>query len=409
MKKKELLNEIMGVPKAINPLVEYIYQIALDLIDQQSNYGYEDEGQITYKDPKTGEKTEYETYRTIINKNGDEFNELLVKTSGFSNELEYIKSEEFGLLPLWRPNFMAVIVGIPDELYEKEETIPMEASVNVNELDKKLKNLGKVKVLSNIDIRLDIVTPLDNYRTNKNFLSELKSVISHEILHLYQVYKQVETGKPSHFGKEQFLNMISSNKMMRDLNIPSWNDFLHLVYLHLSYENNARITQLYTKFKELGIDTKEEFLKGLKKTLMWRELKSLEEFDANKFIEEFTLPNPVDGGEVDFAKMLSAVLNGESLDPMERLKSMGINIDSNEEALKSLIVLWNRFIKILSQDLELKGFDFKMTEVPEKALKDPKLFFKFFEDRFKKKADKWKRKIYRVGSLLINGEETTLQ
>ena len=94
---------------------------------------------------------------------------------------------------------------------------------------------------------------------------------------------------------------------------------------------------------------------------------------------------------------------------MDKLKSMGINVDSNEEALKSLIVLWNKFIKILSKDLKSKGLDFKMTEVPEKALKDPKLFFKFFEDRFKKKADKWKRKLYRVASLLVNDDETTLQ
>jgi hypothetical protein len=407
MKKKELLNEIMGVPKAINPLVNHIYEITLNLIDEQTQNGYDAEGEITYKDPNTGEVDNYTSFRTILEFDGYGFNEMLLDVSEFSDIKDYVKSEEFQQLPLWSPNFSLVITAIPDKIYENEGYIPLEASINVNELDKKLKNLGKVKVLSGIDIHLNVITPLDNYRTNKQFLGELKSVISHEVLHVYQVYKQMESGKPSHFGKEHFLNMILSHPMMKDVDILAWRHFLHLIYLHLSYENNARIPQLYNKLKQMGVNTKEGFLEELKKTHIWSDLKELENFDADKFIEDFTLPTP--SGDIDFAKMLSALLSGQSTDPMDKLKSMGINVYSNEEALKSLIVLWNKFIKILSKDLKSKGLDFKMTEVPEKALKDPKLFFKFFEDRFKKKADKWKRKLYRVASLLVNGDETTLQ
>jgi hypothetical protein len=407
MKKKELLNEIMGVPKAINPLVNHIYEITLNLIDEQTQNGYDAEGELTYKDPNTGEVDNYTSFRTILEFDGYGFNEMLLDVSEFSDIKDYVKSEEFQQLPLWSPNFSLVITAIPDKIYENEGYIPLEASINVNELDKKLKNLGKVKVLSGIDIHLNVITPLDNYRTNKQFLGELKSVISHEVLHAYQVYKQMEYGKPSHFGKEHFLNMILSHPMMKDVDIPAWKNFLHLIYLHLSYENNARIPQLYNKLKQMGVNTKEGFLEELKKTHIWSDLKLLENFDADKFIKDFTLPTP--SGEIDFAEMLSALLSGQSTNPMDKLKSMGINVDSNEEALKSLIVLWNKFIKILSKDLKSKGLDFKMTEVPEKALKDPKLFFKFFEDRFKKKADKWKRKLYRVASLLVNDDETTLQ
>ena len=407
MKKKELLNEIMGVPKAINPLVNHIYEITLNLIDEQTQNGYDAEGELTYKDPNTGEVDNYTSFRTILEFDGYGFNEMLLDVSEFSDIKDYVKSEEFQQLPLWSPNFSLVITAIPDKIYEDEGYIPLEASINVNELDKKLKNLGKVKVLSGIDIHLNVITPLDNYRTNKQFLGELKSVISHEVLHTYQVYKQMESGKPSHFGKEHFLNMILSHPMMKDVDIPAWKKFLHLIYLHLSYENNARIPQLYNKLKQMGVNTKEGFLEELKKTHIWSDLKELENFDADKFIKDFTLPTP--SGDIDFAEMLSALLSGQSTNPMDKLKSMGINVDSNEEALKSLIVLWNKFIKILSKDLKSKGLDFKMTEVPEKALKDPKLFFKFFEDRFKKKADKWKRKLYRVASLLVNDDETTLQ
>jgi len=47
--------------------------------------------------------------------------------------------------------------------------------------------------------------------------------------------------------------------------------------------------------------------------------------------------------------------------------------------------------------------------LPEKAKKNPYLFFKFFEKRFHKKAENWKRKLYRIGSLLLQNDEKTLQ
>ena len=86
------------------------------------------------------------------------------------------------------------------------------------------------------------------------------------------------------------------------------------------------------------------------------------------------------------------------------------NVSSEEETMKSLILLWD---VILSRGLEFieqdKGIKITMDDVPKKAKEDPYVFFKFFEKRFHKKAETFKRKLYRLASLVIQNEEDTLQ
>lgn len=53
--------------------------------------------------------------------------------------------------------------------------------------------------------------------------------------------------------------------------------------------------------------------------------------------------------------------------------------------------------------------DVNMEKVPQSVKKDPIKFFKFFEKRFHKKAEKWKRKLYRIGALLLQDKEEALQ
>jgi hypothetical protein len=43
-----------------------------------------------------------------------------------------------------------------------------------------------------------------------------------------------------------------------------------------------------------------------------------------------------------------------------------------------------------------------MDLVPKKALENPTDFFKFFEDRFHKKAEKFKRRLYKLSSLVLD-------
>lgn len=399
MNKKRLLNEIMGVPRELDPWVESFYKIIVEYINYEIKNGWEYEGEMTYLDPNTNEEvqdTAKKTDEVIIP--GNEIMDLLMEKNGFSDLKDFIKSEMFKSLPLWRPEITFVTTGIPDVVYNAQKSNPIEAAIG-SEIDLSLSNLGKIKVLSNVKFKFNVIMPLDEI-TNK-FSLELKSSISHELLHAFQKFKQLEKGKPSHYGKETILNTLTQIPLLSDVEIREWQYFLNLIYLHLSFEANARVTELYHRLKEKGVNTKEDFLKELKDSHIWRQMKMLEDFNTEEFIKSVKLPS----GEVDFSstknpfELLTRALRGNV--ELEALKARGVNISSEEEALKSLINMWDVMLKAGNEQLKQNvGIDFNMLPVPQKAKEDPYLFFKFFEDRFHKKAEKWKRKLYRVGSLL---------
>ena len=62
MKKKELLNEIMGVPKALTPWVNALSQIVFDDVNKMVDW--DEQGPVNYvKDGEDGEEVEGMAYR----------------------------------------------------------------------------------------------------------------------------------------------------------------------------------------------------------------------------------------------------------------------------------------------------------------------------------------------------------
>jgi hypothetical protein len=389
----------MGVPKALDPWVNSFYEIILDYVNEQIKSDWTYEGEMTYQNPKTGEVEKGTAKRSDeITVPGNEVMHLMIEKNGFSDLNDFIKSDIFTSLPLWRPEISFTITGIPDQVYENEKENPISARIGAD-LDKSLSTFGKIKVLSKLDFQFDIVVSLDG--PSNKFSSELKSSIAHELLHGYQKYKQLEKGKAGHYGKETALNSLTQIPLLSEVEIDSWKKFMYLVYLHLSFEINARITELYHKLNEKGVNTKEEFLKEIKKSHIWSQMKNLEEFEAKKFIESFSLPSTeIDMSSGNPLEILSNALKGRF--ELQMLQQRGIDVSSKEEALKSLVSIWDMLLQAGNEQIKREtGIDFNMLPVPQNAKKDPYLFFKFFEDRFHKNAEKWKRKIYRLGSLLI--------
>ena len=62
--------------------------------------------------------------------------------------------------------------------------------------------------------------------------------------------------------------------------------------------------------------------------------------------------------------------------------------------------LWSDSLMIGNKGMKQLGLDITMDDLPESVKETPSKFFKFFEKRFHKKAKKWKKKIYRIASLL---------
>jgi hypothetical protein len=387
MKKKELLKEIMGVPKALTPWVNSLSKIVFDDVDSLSEW--DESGPITYKN-KDGEEVEDVAYRMDEQKiSGKKIMELVSKDNGFDSVKDFVKSEMFNKLPLWRPTVTYRLTGVPSEYYEIENMDgKVNASVNAA-VDQELKRFGSHMVLPNVVIHLDMFVDTNN--VSKNLEKNLYDTIAHELLHVYQKIKQLEGGKSSDFGKEMMLNALIQNPLVSEISVEWWRKFLNLIYLHLSFEINARVTQLYYLLKEKNINTSEDFLVELKKSHIWKQMKELEDFNAEEYIKKFKLPN-VEGNPFQVIDVM--------MKKME-LSSKGVNISSENNALKSFIKLWDQTLELGNKGMKDLGFDITMDNVPKSAKETPLKFFKFFEKRFHKKAEKWKKKLYRIASLLI--------
>lgn len=397
MKKKELLKEIMGVPKALTPWVNSLSQLIFN--DASKMDHWDEEGSVHYIN-KEGEDEEGIAYKLNVQEiHGKEVMDFVAKDNGFNNLKEFINSEIFKKVPLWRPEITYTIVGLPSELYNLEGDGRINASVGGN-VDQEFSNVGKVSVFPGVKLHFAIL--VDGDKPLRNLKENLSDTISHELLHTYQKIKQLEGGRPSHFGKEMVLNAIIQNPIVDDIDIGWWKNFLNLIYLHLSFEVNARVTQLYYLLKEKDINTKEDFLIELKKSSMWEQMKRLEDFNAEEYVKSFKLPNKKIKGNNPL-QMLDNMMQKANL------TSKGVNPSSEDEALKSLIDLWDKTLDVGNKGMESLGVGITMDKVPKSAKESPLKFFKFFEKRFHKKADKWKRKLYKIGSLILQEKNEALQ
>jgi len=395
--KKYLLKEIMGVPKEIDPWVKALKSLIVQVIKDEERHGWEHSGEISYQDPETGEEITEDIYKSEnIFFKGDEVMNMLMNEMGFSDMKDFINSKEFQELPIWRPTLTINIIALPQKLLSQHDDT-VSASVGLMP-DQKFSNIGKVKVLPNMDLEFTVTVEKEGI-SNKD-INELEETISHELLHAYQKINQLKGGGESHFGPETALNALANNQFFNQVNIEWWSKFLRLIYLHLSFEINARVTQLYYRLKNKDIKTSEDFIRELEKTGVWKQMKMLETFNAEEYINGFELPSD----EPDLSNPLAFLHN---LFKDSHYKSMGVDVGSDEKAIKSLINLWDEVLSKGVEAMNKMGVNLTMEKVPKKAKEDPYVFFKFFEDRFHKKAETWKRKMYKVGSLILQEKDDT--
>ena len=399
MKKKDLLNEIMGVPKELDPWVESLTKLILDGIKSETSGGWAEEGEFNYTDPNTGEQVQDSAYKSDkVEISGKDVMDFLMKDNGFSDTKDFLNSKMFQSLPLWRPRITFDVVAIPSAVLSQHDGT-VQAAVG-GDITKKLSKLGKNNVLS--DLHFDFNVAIEKEGMSSKDISELKETIAHELLHAYQKIKQLKAGKDVHFGKETSLNALANNTYFKELGIEWWSNFLNLIYLHLSFEINARIEQLYYKLKNKDIKTTDDFVRELHKSVIWRQMKMLEDFNAEEYLKSFQLPSA--GNKRNPLYMLHKLMRDT------HFKSMGVDTSSKDSAIKSLINLWDTVLEMGVKGIQSVGVDISMDKVPQKAKEDPYVFFKFFEKRFHKKAETWKKKMYRIGALILQeNNEGTLQ
>ena len=403
MKKKHLLNEIMGVPRAVDFWVE---NFALVLTGLAKGIIMSDElesSDITYKNAE-GEEVNDEAFRGMTGMNGQEFTNYVIQLSDYSSLKELIKDPRFKQFPLYNPRIRLTLYFLPEEIFNLQFGSSMnksdfvEASHGFDASDPKLIKLGGDNlVLTKQEFTFQVylkIEDLDNFNESE-FKKILKPVIGHELTHAYETYNRVKTKQDPFQGRETFLN--AAAKMMSDEKYPQWGEFLHLVYLHLSFEINARITQLYYSLQDANITNSDEFINEIKSSSVWKEITMLENFNAENFVKSFKTPEGLNLFSVmnDLGKQLERQSQG--------LPSIGIK-KTPKEGMTHLIAGWDYVLQKLNRSLgDDPAYKGKLMDmVPQKAKEDPYQFFKFFEDRFHKKAKNFKRKVLRLAPLVLD-------
>ena len=180
------------------------------------------------------------------------------------------------------------IITIPGDLKELSKELTKEFD-NIKLPYEKLVNFGGIEV----DIRVKKTSRYYSYVDWVKFLNGdyeivievenefdvnyLVSTIIHEIRHMID------------FTDENINSGFSSfdvDRNLRKYNIGAFSEFFMLVYMSLEHELVARNSQIYPYIKFKNI-TKEESLKILKNSFIWKSLTMLKEFNCNKFINKF--------------------------------------------------------------------------------------------------------------------------
>jgi hypothetical protein len=264
-------------------------------------------------------------------------------------------------------------IGIRFEIFE-EGVLPAVYKSNLNidashSFEAKDFKSGDVFDVSTLDfhIRMDEET-----WDNLELLSpKLDSVISHELLHAYQLYKRYVNKGQIGFGKGQTTNVLVN--AINNQFLPEWNNFLHLIYVSLKFEQDARIPQVSQILRRTKIDSYEDFIGALKGTQVFGEIEELRNFSAEELIDSF--------GKIN--SMHDMIFKEKSV-----------------EKAYEWIFEWNDTLQKITNHLITTGVSAsKIDAVPLAVRKDPKKFFEYFEKRFKFTANNMLKRVSKLYSL----------
>ena len=361
MKKNptKIINEALGIPDAINMVVDIYTDMIIDALSHVINNDLYDEKPI--------DATNYGIYNAKYSEftlDSKQTWEYLKNSPKFNKE----KWEEF---PTYRNKFDINFITLPNEVFTKQNKkspqIGATHSFNPKKFKiRELKTMGKVFDISSYEI--DINMNEDNFDNIESIRQKLSSVISHEIFHSYQLFSRYVSKNEVGFGKESATNFLQN--VLKDDIGPTWNNFLYCLYLSLRFEHQARIPQVYYDIKNMDIKDYDSFINAIKQTDVWDEIQTLRSFNANDFMRELSKIESFEDiilGPIRFMKMEENVRN------------------------------WNEFTKIVRNQLVSKGMTIEpIRKMSNNLLGNPYNFFKFWEKFFHQRADELYRKIVKI-------------
>jgi len=248
----------------------------------------------------------------------------------------------------------------------------------------------------NNQVYFDLYLP-SNYltKTNKNetnfksyikkyFKNYIKAIIGHELLHVFEFYQKTKNNR-NDITKDILLNFINNTVKQKPLigTSTQMRDFLELIYLQISFEENARITQIYIEIENDNIKTQDDFWKEIKETTVWKEMYNLKTFNADEFYSNLEYK-------------LNDTITDESI--INIFKSL-----ENDEDLKELITqaIFKDWDNTINQVNNYYDDDIELKNVPESVINDPIKFFEYYEKKFHKTWENFNKNVGRLYTKFI--------
>lgn len=262
--------------------------------------------------------------------------------------------------------------GIPDTIksyvniiYNNIKFPETEYFININESDLRLKNLKielENKKINNYysyfiydGINKDLINPLIHIEFNfDNSLNsiELKRIITHELLHLYETYQRCKDGNINGLqwdllNKIQQLRKKYSDKLISDLCL--------MIYFSADHELNAIVAQMYPILMSYNSNDKNVLLIELGKNKSWLIYRQLMEFNIEDYSINYDLC-------IKFFTELNSIMKKISLKNFKIFQIPKSNDDINN--------LLNKFIRLFRH--KGKYLKSKLIKIVDEVIKDIK-------------------------------------
>jgi len=249
----------------------------------------------------------------------------------------------------------------------------------------KFPNGKEATVLTGGEIEVTLSLPkehLDDGSIMEFFNTDIKpyveSLFFHELTHVVEYYNR-SINKKTIPGKE--LVWLTAGRESPKNHLEEWDHLIFLIYLHSSFELNARISEIYGLMKGLKIKTKKEFADFLKSSRVWSYSNDLSDFNAEKYYNDIVITDE-----------LRSVVDG-------RLGKPSSDTDVKVYVMSALMERWEEDYNEMSSEND-KLYGTTLPKMGSSTMSKPINFLKFWEKRFNRVGGKAIRKITKLYSLL---------
>lgn len=247
--------------------------------------------------------------------------------------------------------------------------------------------------LKNCEIYVEIYLPEEVFEEDieiKDILSDYeinlkaRQSLSHELDHAYEFFNKIATGSVN--LPENEINQI--RKVLSDAPFSKisqdFENFLYLVYLGLSFEGSARVTQIYYQLKEYKIDTEAYFWSVVKDSLAWKDLVMLRDFNPTEFYNNIKFE-----------------MSDEDIKDVLIETKLYTEKDFQKNTIKDLVVRhWLELFDGMIEDVNRQS-KVKISRINKQMFDHPLLFFKHYDKKFKKSWEYFYNRIIRMSVAYI--------